>query len=260
MPDQDALGGSTECTGYTPTDLAADIFKRLFSPDWQYAMNLWLQGAPPNVNGSDAHIAMLVPILRGLLPASSAPFNALSNGELFCANWRNWPLPLNDIATAFGQNGVLDALGNGDPLSSILSASSSARLGVSVVTPWFAEWEPNGGMQNNILPMPKNPMQTITPDGPLPWHNYVCKGQKTINGQTYGVIKSWQGSNYGDGGFVYMGHDVAQAVFENEGSGALIWDPQAIRVFSEMKIIVERFFPLLFSALPSAIMNAPVGT
>lgn len=259
MPDQIAEGAQTECTGYSVTDILADIFGELFSPDWQYAMTQWLQGSTPTEDGADPHVAMQSAILLGALPQSDAPFNAKSMGELYCANWRNWPSNENRIAAAFGQNGVLDALGNGDPLSSITAATSLAKMGVSCTTMWYEEWElavPASG----ILPMPANPQQRIVPNyGTLPYHNWVSKGQKTINGQTYGIVKSWQGAKVGDNGFLYIGHDVAEAVFEVPGTGAICFDPEAVRVLSEVKIIVERFFPILASSLPASLQALYVG-
>lgn len=253
MPDQIADAAETECTSYAVTDILADVFKKLFSPDWQYAMTQWLQGVTPNEMGADPHVAMQTAILLGALLASDAPFSAKSMGELYSANWHNWPSNLNSVAAVFGQNGVLNALGNGDPLSSITAACSVGKMGVSCTTMWYAEWEANGGFQGSILPMPKNPSQQQTLDGLLPFHNWDFKGQKTINGQKYGIVKSWQGAKYGDNGYAYIGQDVAQAVFDVPGTGALCFDPAAVRVLSEVKIIVEHFFPILTASLPPSL-------
>lgn len=243
-PDQDADGASTECTGYTLADLATDLFKQPFSPDWSYAMALWLEGVQPNENGADPHVAMQAAVLLGFLRASDAPFTAKSMGELYCANWKNWLSNLDQLSIAFAQNGTVDALGNGDPLSSMIAAASVGQIGISVCTQWYPEW---GNLPATaILSMPA---QLSNPD--YPWHNYVLKGQKTVNGQTYGVLKSWQGANYGENGFAYIGQDVAKAVLEQAGTGAITFDPQYIRFLAMAKILVEHFYPILLPYLPA---------
>lgn len=262
MPDQDQDGAPSECTGYWNADAATDIFKKLFSPDWHYAMTLWLEGEIPNELGADPDVAMQVGVLLGFLTSVSeggAPFNAKSVGELYAANWRNWGSVPSSVAAPFAQNGVLDALGNGDPLSSIIAASYTAKMPVSCTTPWYMEWN-ESTPPSGVMPMPASPsLLTVPGYGQIPYHNYAIKGQKTINGQVYGIVKAWNGANFGDHGFGYIGQDVAQAVFTQPQTGARIFDPQAIRVLGELKIIVEHFFPILRSQLPASVQAAPTG-
>lgn len=247
MEDQSADNALTECTNYTTTDLKTDLTGKLYSVDWGFAQTLRLMNVQPTTDGADPLTAMQVSIAQGFLLKDDAPINAKSMGELFCANWKNWqnPADLARRALASTETDVNNALGAGSPFFSVLSAAYTAKRGVAVATQWYPEWESIG--PDGILPMPKNIGQV--PDG----HMYAVKGKKTINGVGYWMVKSWQGSTYGDRGWCYMSEQVANAVLGVPGSVALVFAPSGSRWIPLVKIILMHLnsIPYLLPQLAS---------
>lgn len=246
MQDQVYDNASEECTGYAISDLATDLFKMFFSPDFSYAANFYVTGEIPTDQGASFVGAMQGFICLGALPTVLADISASTLGSLYVAQWNNWKPLLKAQALKYTEPGILNALGNGDHFSSVLSAAYTGKLSVSCGTPWFPEWEtqngPNGEM---VLPYSLN-------TSGVPWHNWRCKGQKTINGKPYLIVKSWQGKRIGKDGWLYMPQEVANAVFNISGTGALTIDPNAIRWISELGVLINRF-PSLLSYLPKLI-------
>lgn len=233
MPNQDTDAAQTECTAYAVTDLGTDIDHNLYSPDWTYAQTLRLEGSVPTTAGADPLTAMQVAISQGLLPKSVAPITCLTMSELYCANWQNWSTwtYLATNALQWAKIDVLDALGMGDAFSSVLSASYTAQRGISVATDWYPEWEQIG--PDGILPMPASITEVSS------GHNYAVKGQKTINGIRYWIVKSWQGVTYGDHGWCYMSQEVANSVMGISGATALVYASSGSRWLARVKIILQ---------------------
>lgn len=245
MPNQNTDQAETECTNYTTTDLATDIDKQIYSPDWGYAQTLRMEGSEPTTEGADPLTAMEVGISQGFLPRASVSLTASNSGELFCANYKNWPTILGTLALKWTKIDVYNALGNGTSFYSVLSASVKSGRGVSVATNWYPEWEQIG--PNGILPMPASLSESST------GHNYAVKGQKTIEGKTYWIVKSWQGSSYGDGGWCYMSQEIANAVMGFPGSVAFLYAPSGNQWVARVKIMLQHLtaIPYLLPILNS---------
>lgn len=240
-PNQETDNAPTECTGYFVADLATDLFKQLFTPDFSYAAAQYIEGVEPNDGGADFHAALQGFVALGAVPKVLTSFSAATMGELYCANIDNWK-DLRQAALRYGQNGTLNALGNGLPYDSILSAINASRLSVALGSPWYSEWENLG--PDAVLPMPKDVNNVST----LPWHCYAGKGRQ--NGGI--IVKSWQGPNYGKNGMAFMPPDVANAVFQVPGTGAIGINPLAIRWISLLVIACTRQ-PALLPLLPQLI-------
>lgn len=262
MPDQDADGAFTECTGYTVTDIKSDWDKRLYSPDWQFAKTLQLANVSPLIgaqNGADIHIAMQSAVVFGSLEAKMAPFTALLKGEQFVADINNWPFsPLNTEAIINAEIGTYNALGNGDAFSSILSAAYVNKMGVSVGTPWYQEWEQIGAGLGKMVPgngIVSMPSDINDAQGLAPWHNWVIKGKKTIAGVEYAIGKSWQGKKYGDGGFHYIPREIINAVFAVSGTGAISFADNGSR-FINLLIIFFSQTPQGLAILPEVLASS----
>jgi hypothetical protein len=230
-PSQNADGAPMECVGYTNADLLTDIFKKQFSPDFSYAMARWIIRSGPGTDGTSFHAGMQATVWVGGLLKMFARFSALDKGGLFVSDAYNWHQDAWTAAADYSQNGLRNVLGFADNFTDILSAIFSTKIGVSLGSPWFKEWQglPNG----SVLPMPANPAFQSQQDY-TPWHNYAAKGQKTIDNQPMIIIKPWTG------GFMYMPRDVANAVFDVIGTGALTFDPKAVHWMSDVAIFLQR--------------------
>lgn len=86
---------------------------------------------------------------------------------------------------------------------------------VSWGTPWYTEWENAGNTLNGIVPEVNNYNKSVQS-----WHNSEFVGWKTIAGVPYLINKSWQGTNFGDSGYLYFPREVVNAVMEVKGTCA----------------------------------------
>lgn len=246
MPDQERDNAPTECTGYTVADIVTDISKVKMNPDFSYAAALFIDGQPPGINGASFHAAMQSAIAVGVLPNTLANISAGQSGELFVSDWTRWGMNLKKAARDYTENGILNALGNGDAFDSIASAAYTSKIGISVGTPWFTEWKQN--INNGVVGLP-----VLDPNGNYStWHNWAIKKKVTIQGVPYLAGKSWQGERVGDKGWLYFSRETVNAALSVPGTGALAFNPEAIRWWSIVGILVQRF-PVLLSSLPQLI-------
>lgn len=89
------------------------------------------------------------------------------------------------------------------------------KRSVSWGTPWFREWENAALSGIGIMPAPNS--WAVNGIG---WHNSKFAGWKTINGITYLVNKSWQGTKVGDNGWLYFSREVVNATMAIQGTCA----------------------------------------
>lgn len=106
---------------------------------------------------------------------------------------------------------------NPDYFDGIRTANFDSKRSASIGTPWFPEWtiaaEQAGS--TGIMPMPN-----ISSVSGLPWHDYKISGWKIINGITYLKCKVWQGTLFGNNGWVYLSREVLNAVMSISGTSA----------------------------------------
>lgn len=243
MPDQIVDGAPTECTGYTVADILTDVTKTVEDPDFSYAAALYLEGISSGTAGADFHLALQGAVAVGVLPSVLKTFSAKNVGELYASAWTNYPDVQKKAALQYVQNGTYNVLGNGDAFSSILSALYTGKIGISVGTPWFFDWEEN--IQGGIV-------QTPNPENFQNWHNWAIKGKKTINGIPYLMGKSWQGTRVGDNGWLYYSREAINTALAVQGSGAITIATTGSRWASLVGILLERY-PQLFTILPKLI-------
>lgn len=245
MPNQIADNAPTECVGYTGADFLTDIFKVPFSPDFTYAAARQISGDGPGIDGASFHAGLQSLVMFGGLKQTDATIAAIDKGEMFISDWNNWGLETRlKKSYAYKQNGVLNVLGFGDPFTSILSACYTNKLAVSLGTPWYLEW--SHPSDAGVVPAPINPRNVQL----LGWHNYAAKGKKTIKGIPHLAVKSWQGNNVGDGGWLYFPREVVNTALSIGGAGALTINKNANHFISMLAILVQRF-PGLLGEVPS---------
>lgn len=246
MPDQEADHAFTECVGYTVSDILTDITRVVQSPDFSFSAARCLANQSPGSDGTDFHAGIQGGVVFGGVTKSFAKFSAAQQGEQYVSDWNNW-MAVRVLQSIQGaQNGVLNVLGNGDAFDSILNAVYTGKIGISIGSPWFNEWETN--IQNGVVQVP-----TLNGDYSS-WHNYAIKGKKTINGIPYLIVKSWQGTRVGDNGWLYFSREVINAALSVQGSGALTFNPNASRLISIMGILAQR--PPAFSAVIPQLLKA----
>lgn len=219
MPDQIEEGNPYSCTAYTVTDLGTDQDGVIYSPEYTYMKTLFIQGLPPETNGSDMRPAMKTAKVYGLLPKMNMPIDLLGKGEDYTANISHWPVDLDKISGLLEHrkadyynvydDGGLDWL---DSLRSALWLNKNDKRGICIGTPWVWSSAPAGFLTENFI-YDGNPQSVA-------WHCWAIKGWTTIEGVPYLVGKPWQGKNYGANGFVYVSRETINKVMKIRGSAA----------------------------------------
>ncbi len=221
MPDQNADGNPFSCTAYTTCDLGADQDNILYAPSYTYMKTLFSQGLPPTQQGSDIRPSLKTARVYGLLPAKNVPDSLVAKPVNVTAKQENWPTELDAESGKLEHrkaayyniycDGGLDWF---DSFRSAMIQNSADKRGISVGTPWFREFAtPINGVLPNNFAYDGNPYS-------VGWHNYSIKGWKQINGVPYLLVKSWQGSTYGDNGWAYMSRELCNKIMEVRGSVA----------------------------------------
>lgn len=250
MPDQNADGAPFECVGYTTSDIGTDVIGKIQDPDFSYAASRYVSGdGAEGIGGTSFHGGLQGAVALGFLQKSLATVSASVQGEKYVSDWNNWPAQLKKTALASAQNGILNVLGMGDDFDSILSACYTGKIGISIATAWYLNWDVTA-VKYGIVQAPSNPQDVSN----LGWHNWAIKGKKTIDGIPYLIGKTWQGTSVGDNGWMYFSREAINGALSVQGSGALTLNPNAKRWASIIGILVQRF-PALLSELPQ-LLNA----
>src|ERR1700712_5369521 len=106
FPNQLIDGNMTECVGISVCDIATDADGVTYDPDFTYAMAFRLQGKEPDTIGVDAWAGMQSAVAYGLLPMTADTLPVLQYGELYVANWRNYPQDQLTLAAQYARNGA----------------------------------------------------------------------------------------------------------------------------------------------------------
>lgn len=109
--------------------------------------------------------------------------------------------------------------GGADFYDSLKSAIYTASRSISIVTPWYNEWQ--NPPASGILPMPANPSQVNV----LPWHNWKIPAWALFDSTERLFSKSWQGNQIGDKGWLYLDRATINAIMEVSGTGAFTLAP-----------------------------------
>lgn len=181
MPDQVADGYPYGCTGYAQTDLCTNEDKVVYD-----AGELYRSTPPYDGQGRDMRASLAILTTRGpktntgeLGPKRTAFYNIYKQGGF------DW----------------FDAIKVG-----LFTVREELRAGSSGM-PWFTVFE--DATIDGILP---TPTRYVWQDASS--HNAVISGWKTINGVHYLCLKSWQGVEYGDRGWVYMSREITNNIFD----------------------------------------------
>lgn len=201
VPDQNADGNPTACSGYTQGRICSFEDSANYDPLFTYNKTLDMIGKTGQKIGVQITDSMKSTQVYGVKGYSETEQEAFSHKR--GAYW--------DVDKV------------GDYFDGARSAMTLLSAPLSMGTTWFPEWEPVGNgiygalKSDGILPMPA--AENLTRQN---GHNYEVVGWKQINGQPYLILLSWQGANFGDNGKVYMSREVCNAVLD-------VWGTQLFR-------------------------------
>lgn len=173
------------------------------SMEYQMALTKELEGNPATW-GADPLDALKVVVNVGSLEASNAPFTLAQNGRDYCADIRNWPAHLRELAAKHKKKAFFKVDGNSELFDSIRSAlwlNRAHNRAVFVGVYWQPDWTNVAG---GVIPS----MAMASKETGVP-HAFAIIGQKNINGRLYLKAQLSNGTAIGDGGLFYLPRDVA---------------------------------------------------
>lgn len=198
------------CTAYEASGAQKAIWGIDFDPYYQFAKTKQIEGEYTQY-GANLRDAAQSLVKYGSLPFMNAPYthNTGSPNDKprdFLANWANYPIALDSIASKekdlsyFAIDGSYDYFDN---IRSTLYMHLTERRIVSLGLFWHDEWtEAVGGI--------------IPPTMPTTWngggHDISVIGQKTINGFLYLVLQNSWGDTAGDKGFYYFPRQIIDQI------------------------------------------------
>lgn len=233
MPDQDAEGFPFACTGYTQTNVAQDFDRVQYLPPYTYKKSLEMIGQPDTAQVG-------IPMPTSL--KSTVVYGVQKPGEM-----------TDEQAETHRQGPYfnVDVVSGMDFFDSCrLALRQNRNRSLSFCTPWFREF--NQGGAGGIVPtfFTGDPSQQS-------WHNHKLSGEKIINGETYLVDKSWQGTGVGDKGWLYFSRQTINALYEIQGVDVYIRVPITSQNIVSVKLTILEtalsFIALYFNSLVGAI-------
>lgn len=210
LPDQNLDNRPSECTGYTIVDIGATEDGVAYSPDYNYMKTLEVMNLPPTTEGADARTAFKVACTFGLLPKS---FQGNFSNQSQAANPSSWSLDLDTEAKKNVKSAYLPIAPVPDFFDGVRSAiflGENEKRAVGIATQWSPTFEQVG----------KDGILNENPQGLYWGHMYEACGWKTIGGQPYLILKTWQGSGYGDHGYCYMSRALCNKLMSAWGAYA----------------------------------------
>lgn len=178
------------------------------SMEYQMALTKELEGNPETW-GADPLDALKVVVNVGSLDVNNAPFTLALNGRDYCANIRNWPPHLRELAKAHKKKAFFKVDGNNELFDSIRSAlwlNRAHNRAVFAGIYWQEGWT---GAAGGVIPA----LAVASKETGVP-HALAIIGQKNIGGRLYLKAQLSNGTAIGDAGFFFLPRDIAnQLVF-----------------------------------------------
>ncbi len=194
FPNQNTDGDPNSCVALTVADICGNIDGELYDPDLIYADALKIMNKAPNTAGLDPLAGMQAAVIYGCLPLTQDSFDAKTMGELYIANWQNYPLYERQAAQQHVQRGVKGLYS----FQSIRRHLLETETGASLSMKWYQSF---AHPQNGILPAPR---------GNFSFHD-VAVYDATPEAL---MIKPWLGADYGDGGYTWLSWEFFDQVYE----------------------------------------------
>lgn len=200
MPDQNAEGLPFGCTGETQTDCLTDLTKKVYKAKFTYDKTCLMENHGTN-EGCEIR-------------------NSMKSLRVFGAQEMTETTDLEATKHKGGQTFSVDKKKGYDYFDSFRLALRNEQKSISVGSPWPIEWaRPQKGVLTALFVYDGHPDH-------YSWHNWKVCGETTIleDGVFRPVLigKSWQGKNYGEGGFHSIGREAFNKAFDIYGTIGLI--------------------------------------
>lgn len=218
MPNQIADSRPELCTAYLTTDIGFDLDAVAYSHDFQMMKTLQAMGTTDPSKGADARTAFSIDPTVGFLQTTLQPADMPSQNQAYACLPENWPNSLDTQTVREGAYIPVGKVPGMDWFDSIRSVIAQGHT-VGMATQWSMNFED------------ATSMSPVLPDKPtgLYWgHAYKAAGWITRDGNPYLRIKSWQGLNYGDKGWVYMSRSLCNSLMGSLGTFAATLSKQPI--------------------------------
>jgi len=148
FPDEATSGCNGECVGFTRSDIVGNIIGQPCDLEYAYASGLWMSGSEPTTAGEDFYAGMAANLVVGDLLVSEETFNAQSKGQLYDANFSNYPADQVTEAQKNSMGGVSYL----NSYAAIDSYLAKKIAGVPMVMQWYESFMvPNS---DGTLPAP----------------------------------------------------------------------------------------------------------
>ena len=191
MPDQNAEGLPQGCTAFTVTDMASNNDKRNYTDKrYTYEKTKMMMGVKGEVP-VDQMTSMKSATIYGVKAKERPEEEALNNRQ--------------------GPYFIVKRL-NDSYFDGLVSAMWKKQGTLSVGTVWLGVFDyvkPNG-----VIPGFTPPQNFEV------GHNWEACGVKVVEGERRIICKSWQGKNWGDGGYCYFSRKQIDDLLSIKGSGA----------------------------------------
>lgn len=243
MPDQDVDGRPQSCSAYTVTDIAFDKDGATYSRDFQMMATLETMSATDPSKGADARKAFSVAPSIGMLLKTQEPAGTSAKSQIQVCNPGYWPTSV--FPSTVKEGGYFPIVPNNgyDWFDSIRSAISLGHS-IGMATQWSDSFESTS-----------NGMLTDSPISLFWGHMYKASGWKTINGEPYLLLKTWQGSYYGAGGWCYMSRKLCNRLMSASGTYAATLSKDPISPADTRITLIQTLMALLRNLLTSAMYS-----
>lgn len=211
MPNQIADGYPVGCTGYAQTDCKTDQEKKIYDPGYTFKKTCYMEGHDLTSGADIRTSAKSLRVYGAKLGSSSAPEAEVT--------------PEDDTAAKenkSGQSYNVDKAPGRDWFDSFRIALRSqmnnpVKNTISIGTIWFPEW--GSPTSSGLLP---DQFEYNGNRYSYAWHDYKICGEHTVNGEPTLEVKSWQGRDIGNGGFLYLNRAAFNKAYDIYGTLALM--------------------------------------
>lgn len=223
MPDQVADGLPFGCTGYMTCELAVNEESMLFRPGFNYDRAREMADVAGQDVGVEIKTALKAATVYGLEMLNGA-------GD-----------PLDNRRAPYSEVHPHNGLDYFDSIRSAMLVAfqkDGKKHAVGVGTPWLPEWSQIGS--DGIIP------SIYTYDG-IPdhfnWHAYCFVACGIVQGELRLIAKTWQGFNYGNGGYSSYNREQVNKIFDEWGTG----------VFMQLKAKPEDYKRIQYTIIETAV-------
>lgn len=251
IQDQDNDSRPTACTAYTLTTIARNENSGEYSHDYQLMKTFEVMDVSPDSPGADARQASKIPVAFGLLPKSLEPGGMHLQSQAWSANQANWLLSLDqqtlkEPAYLPISPGFQDWF---DAIRSALDIGRGENRTVGLASQWSPDFE-HVGVDGILTENPQN----------LYWgHMYEAVWWCTIGNQPYLILNTWQGSHYGDQGYVYMSRKLCNRMMGTLGTYAVTLQKVPTGTVEELKQAKITYLQVILALVQNVYMKIRYG-